>query len=234
MMAMKKSKRERLEAAGWRVGTAAEFLGLSKEEAAFVEMKLALADGVRRRRQARRLTQNQLADACREDGNRRSLGLDRSSGEDAPCNGSEPGRGCARDPHASSSRRLTDGRSAAAARIGYHAGCGRKRTNWLGLAAVSCSGLLDRALRPFGYVGPGAEATGMDWQERITVNPAVRSGKPCIKGTRITVYDVLEYLAGGMSEDQILADFPDLTRDDIRASLAFAAARERRLSSPAA
>jgi uncharacterized protein (DUF433 family) len=74
----------------------------------------------------------------------------------------------------------------------------------------------------------------MDWQERITVNPAVRSGKPCIKGTRITVYDVLEYLAGGMSEDQILADFPDLTRDDIRASLAFAAARERRLSSPAA
>lgn len=74
----------------------------------------------------------------------------------------------------------------------------------------------------------------MDWQKRIGVNPAVRSGKPCIKGTRITVYDVLEYLAGGMSEDQILADFPDLTRDDIRASLAFAAARERRLSSPAA
>ena len=50
------------------------------------------------------------------------------------------------------------------------------------------------------------------------------------KGTRITVYDVLEYLAGGMSEDQILADFPDLTRDDIRACLAFAAARERRVS----
>jgi uncharacterized protein (DUF433 family) len=74
----------------------------------------------------------------------------------------------------------------------------------------------------------------MDWQERITVDPAVRSGKPCIKSTRITVYDILEYLAGGMSEDAILADFPDLTRDDIRASLAFAAARERRLSSPAA
>jgi uncharacterized protein (DUF433 family) len=70
----------------------------------------------------------------------------------------------------------------------------------------------------------------MDWQERITVNAAVRSGKPCIKGTRITVYDVLEYLAGGMSEDEILKDFPDLTRDDIRASLAFAAARERRLT----
>lgn len=60
-MAMKRSKRERLEAAGWRVGTAAEFLGLTAEEAAFVEMKIALADGVRRRRQAKRLTQIQLA-----------------------------------------------------------------------------------------------------------------------------------------------------------------------------
>lgn len=60
-MAMKRSKRERLEAAGWRVGTAAEFLGLTAEESAFVEMKLALADGVRRRRQAKRLTQIQLA-----------------------------------------------------------------------------------------------------------------------------------------------------------------------------
>ncbi len=74
----------------------------------------------------------------------------------------------------------------------------------------------------------------MNWQERISINPAVRSGKPHIKGTRITVYDVLEYLAGGMSEDQILADFPDLTRDDIRACLAFAAARERRVSNSAA
>ena len=70
----------------------------------------------------------------------------------------------------------------------------------------------------------------MNWQERISVNPAVRSGKPCIVGTRITAYDVLEYLAGGMTEDEILADFPDLTRDDIRACLAFAAARERRLA----
>ena len=74
----------------------------------------------------------------------------------------------------------------------------------------------------------------MHWQERISVNPGVRSGKPCIKGTWIAVYDVLEYLAGGMSEDEILADFPDLAREDIRACLAFAAARERRLSSPAA
>ena len=69
----------------------------------------------------------------------------------------------------------------------------------------------------------------MNWQERIVINPAIRSGKPCVKGTRITVYDVLEYLAGGMSEDEILKDFPDLTRDDIRACLSFAAARERRL-----
>ena len=57
----------------------------------------------------------------------------------------------------------------------------------------------------------------MSWQDRITVTPGVRSGKPCIKGTRITVYDLLEYLAGGMTEDQILADFPDLTADDIPA-----------------
>lgn len=74
----------------------------------------------------------------------------------------------------------------------------------------------------------------MSWQERISVNPGVRSGKPCVKGTRITVYDVLEYLAGGTSEDDLLADFPDLSRDDIRACLAFAAARERRVSNSAA
>ena len=74
----------------------------------------------------------------------------------------------------------------------------------------------------------------MGWEQRITVNPAIRSGKPCIKGTRITVYDVLEYLAGGMSEDQILSDFPDLAREDIRAALAFAAARERRLANSVA
>lgn len=74
----------------------------------------------------------------------------------------------------------------------------------------------------------------MSWQERISVNPAVRSGKPCVRGTRITVYDVLEYLAGGMTEDKLLSDFPDLTREDIRACLAFAAARERRLSNSVA
>jgi len=74
----------------------------------------------------------------------------------------------------------------------------------------------------------------MSWEDRISVDPEVRSGKPCIKGTRITVYDVLEYLAGGMAEGEILADFPDLKAEDIRACLAFAAARERRLANPAA
>jgi len=75
----------------------------------------------------------------------------------------------------------------------------------------------------------------MDSRSRITVEPGKRSGKPCIRGLRITVYDVLDYLAGGMTEDEILADFPDLERDDIRAALAFAADRERRLvSDPAA
>jgi uncharacterized protein (DUF433 family) len=69
----------------------------------------------------------------------------------------------------------------------------------------------------------------VDYRPFITIEPGKRGGKPCLRGLRITVYDVLEYLAAGMSEEQILADFPDLTRDDIRASLAFAADRERRL-----
>ena len=63
----------------------------------------------------------------------------------------------------------------------------------------------------------------------ITIEPGKRSGKPCIRGLRITVSGVLDYLASGMSEEEILRDFPDLTRDDIRACLAFAAERERRL-----
>ena len=69
----------------------------------------------------------------------------------------------------------------------------------------------------------------MNYQERITIEPGKRSGKPCIRGLRITVYDVLEYLAGGMTEDEILADFSELTREDIKACLAFAADRERKL-----
>ena len=71
----------------------------------------------------------------------------------------------------------------------------------------------------------------MSYQDRITIDPTKRGGKPCIRGLRITVYDVLEYLASGMSEADILNDFPDLTRDDIRACLEFAADRERKLVS---
>lgn len=74
----------------------------------------------------------------------------------------------------------------------------------------------------------------MDHQERITIEPGKRGGKPCIRGLRITVYDVLEYLASGMTEDEILVDFPDLEPEDIRACLVFAANRERKLVSATA
>jgi uncharacterized protein (DUF433 family) len=75
----------------------------------------------------------------------------------------------------------------------------------------------------------------MDYHGRIVIDPEVRFGKPCVRGTRITVGDVLSYLASGMSEDEVLADFPQLSRADIRACRAFAADRERRLLSvPAA
>ncbi len=70
-----------------------------------------------------------------------------------------------------------------------------------------------------------------NYQERITIDPNVRGGKPCIRGLRITVYDILEYLASGMSEKEILSDFPDLKKQDIQACLSFAADRERRLVS---
>ena len=70
-----------------------------------------------------------------------------------------------------------------------------------------------------------------DYTGIITVEAGKRGAKPCIRGLRITVYDILEYLASGMSEADILADFPDLTREDIRACLAFAADRERRMVS---
>lgn len=71
----------------------------------------------------------------------------------------------------------------------------------------------------------------MDYRDIITIEPDKRGGKPCTRGLRITVSDVLEYLASGMSEDEILRDFPDLRREDIRACLAFAADRERKLVS---
>jgi uncharacterized protein (DUF433 family) len=69
----------------------------------------------------------------------------------------------------------------------------------------------------------------MDYRQRITIEPGKRSGKPCIRGLRITVYDVLDYLAAGMTDQEILGEFPDLELEDIRAVLAFAADRERRL-----
>jgi uncharacterized protein (DUF433 family) len=75
----------------------------------------------------------------------------------------------------------------------------------------------------------------MDYRDRIVIDPEVRFGKPCVRGTRITVGDVLSYLASGMREEEILADFPQLKNEDIRACLAYAAERERRVVSiPAA
>jgi uncharacterized protein (DUF433 family) len=70
----------------------------------------------------------------------------------------------------------------------------------------------------------------MSYKDRMTIEPGKRGGKPCIRGLRITVYDVLEYLASGMTEEEILKDFPDLTSEDIRACLAFAADREHKLT----
>lgn len=68
----------------------------------------------------------------------------------------------------------------------------------------------------------------VDWRERITFEPGKRSGQPCIRHMRITVNDVLEYLAGGTTEAETLADFPELSREDILACLAFAADQRRR------
>jgi uncharacterized protein (DUF433 family) len=69
----------------------------------------------------------------------------------------------------------------------------------------------------------------VDYSRIITIEPGKRSGKPCIRGLRITAQDILEYLAGGMTEEEILKDFAELTQDDIRACLAFEADRERKL-----
>lgn len=74
----------------------------------------------------------------------------------------------------------------------------------------------------------------MDYRERITIEPGKRGGQPCIRGMRISVADVLDYLAAGMSPDDIVRDFPELETDDVRAALAFAADRERRLMGPRA
>ena len=71
--------------------------------------------------------------------------------------------------------------------------------------------------------------TEMAYEGIITVEPGKRGGQPCIRGMRITVYDVLSYLASGMTEDQVLADFPYLTHEDILACLSYAAEREHRI-----
>ena len=70
----------------------------------------------------------------------------------------------------------------------------------------------------------------MDYRERIAIDPEIRSGKPCIKGTRVAVADVFDYLGGGMSIAEVLDDFPDLKEEDIRACFAYAADRDRRLN----
>ena len=69
----------------------------------------------------------------------------------------------------------------------------------------------------------------MDYSRIITVEPGKRSGQPCIRGLRVTVYDVLEYLAGGTSQEELLVEFPELTSEDIRACFAFAADMGRRM-----
>ncbi len=74
----------------------------------------------------------------------------------------------------------------------------------------------------------------MDYREIITIEPGKRGGRPCIRGMRISVYDVLGWLAAGMSNKQIIKDFPVLTLQDIRASLAYAAARDHHLAGSAA
>ncbi len=82
----------------------------------------------------------------------------------------------------------------------------------------------DRTRHPDQVDGP------MNYREIITIEPGKRSGKPCIRGLRMTVTDVLEYLASGMTVAEVLVDFPDLTEEDFRACLAFAVDRERKLS----
>src|SRR5204863_9903066 len=99
-------------------------------------------------------------------------------------------------------------------------------------------GVTQASARFFPARGPSAVVDGwseegyaceMDYKQLITIEPGKRSGQPCIRGMRIAVQDVLEYLAGGMTVEEVLADFPELTAEDLQACLAFAADRERRL-----
>jgi uncharacterized protein (DUF433 family) len=84
--------------------------------------------------------------------------------------------------------------------------------------------------RPLALVLRVATVSNMDYRKIITVEAGKRSGKPCIRGLRVTVYDVLDYLAAGMTHEQIVKEFPYLTVEDIRACLAYAADRERWVS----
>ncbi|MCH7903589.1 MAG: DUF433 domain-containing protein [Armatimonadetes bacterium] len=70
----------------------------------------------------------------------------------------------------------------------------------------------------------------MEYRDHITIDPEVRAGKPCVKGTRITVFDVFDYLAGGMSVEELLREFSQLSEESVRACFAFAADRERKIS----
>jgi len=106
-----------------------------------------------------------------------------------------------------------------------HRSCNR-RVSWppsLSLGRGRFCALLDSG-SPENYL------RDMNYRERITIDPRIRSGKPCIRGTRITVADVFDYLGGGMTIPEVLDDFPDLTADDIQACFAFAADRDRRLN----
>ena len=111
------------------------------------------------------------------------------------------------------------------------------RSMWLDVCTSRMKNKMPTA--PGGFLSISAEAlttsqilnysADVDYSKIITIEPGKRSGKPCIRGMRITVQGVFENLAGGMTEDQILEDFPELTREDINACFAFAADRERKL-----
>jgi len=97
-------------------------------------------------------------------------------------------------------------------------------------SAVAELGVVRRFCALLDSKGPKTYPSAMNYCERITIDPRIRSGKPCIRGTRITVADVFDYLGGGMTIPEVLDDFPDLTADDIQACFAFAADRDRRLN----
>jgi len=95
---------------------------------------------------------------------------------------------------------------------------------------IATKGFNNQASAGWTTYGTFSEEFVMDYTKIIIIEPDKRSGKPCVRGMRMTVTDVLEYLAGGMTPEEIVAEFPDLTLEDIRACLAFAADRERKLA----